>query len=223
MTNGTHTYPTVDPHIVEIWVKGWAIAREVTPPVKYNGAFRVDVGWPDQQARYVFPAITDSFQHLADTIFEPWVFLKVCTPPQVVRPLLPSRWEIQSPGFMMTSITPMGTAKMDLPNAYRLDLITDMPVPVARVLTAAGDIAAMGRIALVEDFVIYDRIETHPDHRRRGLGSIVMKALASIGAAHVKQKGILVATTAGRALYETLGWQLYSEYTSVVIQGPMAV
>lgn len=223
MTNSTHTYPAVDPHIVEIWVKGWAIAREVTPPVKDNGAFRVDVGWPDQQARYVFPDITDSFQHLADTIFESWVFLKVCAPPQAVSPLLPSRWEIQAPGFMMTCTTPMGNASIDLPDAYRLDLITDMPVPMARIFTATGEIAAMGRIAFVEDFVIYDRIETHPDHRRRGLGSIVMKALGSMGAAYGKQKGILVATTAGRALYETLGWQLYSEYTSVVIQEPMAV
>lgn len=216
----THIYP-VDPHIVEIWVKGWAIAREVTPPVRDSGAFRVDVGWPDQQARYVFPGITGGFQHLADTIFTPWVFLKVCAPPQAVGPLLPSRWEIQSPGFMMTCTTSMDTAKIDLPAAYRLDLITDMPVPAARVLTAAGEIAAMGRIALVEDYIIYDRIETHPDHRRRGLGSIVMKALESLGAAHGKKKGILVATTAGRALYETLGWQLYSEYTSVVIPGPV--
>ncbi len=220
MANSNHIH-SVDPHIVEIWVTGWAIAREVTPPVKDQGAFRVDVGWPDQQARYVFPGITDSFQHLADTIHEPWVFLKVCTPPAVVSPYLPSRWEIQAPGFMMMCTIPMRAVKTDLSDAYRLDLITDMPVPVARVLTAAGEIAAMGRIALVEDYIIYDRIETHPDHRRRGLGSIVMKALESIGAVHGKKKGILVATTAGRALYESLGWQLYSQYTSIVIPGPV--
>ncbi len=214
---------SVDPHLVEIWVRGWAIAREVAPPVKDSGVLRVEVGWPDQQRRYVFPAVTNSFRHLAATIVEPWVFLKVCAPQQAVSPLLPSRWQIQDPGFMMICSSPMAAPPDNLPGNYTLDVIPDLPVPVARILTADGTIAAMGRIALVDNYVIYDRIETHPDHRRRGLGSRLMKALESLGAAHGNRKGILVATTAGRALYETLGWQLYSQYTSVVIPGPLAV
>ncbi|PZR86805.1 MAG: hypothetical protein DI537_27805 [Stutzerimonas stutzeri] len=48
---------TADPPIVATWIKGWTLARETTPPTPYRGGFRVDVGWPEQKARYVFPAI----------------------------------------------------------------------------------------------------------------------------------------------------------------------
>lgn len=46
---------TADPHIVATWVKGWTLARETAPPRPYRDGFWVDVGWPQQKARYVFP------------------------------------------------------------------------------------------------------------------------------------------------------------------------
>jgi GNAT superfamily N-acetyltransferase len=159
---------------------------------------------------------------LAATIADPWVFLKVCAPPEAMRAILPPRWVIQPVGFMMTCSGPMGADEAALPEGYTLDLMEDLPVPIARVLTAEGEVAVTGRIALVEDFVIYDRIETHVDHRRRGLGRVVMRALEEIGRSRGKTQGALVATADGRALYESLGWRMHSLYSTAVIPGSAA-
>ncbi|HYH15637.1 MAG TPA: GNAT family N-acetyltransferase [Flavisolibacter sp.] len=207
----------VDPYIVETWIKGWSLAREVPPPVKEGDGFRVDVGWPQQRVRYVFPKVSSTFQHLAETIQEPWHFLKVCTPPEVIHSLLPPQWMIQPTGYMMTCSGPMSTTKTCLLEGYTLTLETDVVVPIAKIYAADGAVAAMGRVVFVNDFAIYDRIETHPDHRRRGLGSVLMKALEAFSADHGRKKGLLVATAQGKALYETMGWQLHTLYTTAVI------
>lgn len=210
---------TIDPHIVETWVKGWSLAREVSPPVKEGDGFRVDVGWPQQLVRYVFSHASKTFLHLAETIYEPWHFIKVCAPPESISNLLPTRWVIQPVGFMMTCIKAMPTPKTSLPNGYQLKFERDQPVTVAKILSTDGEVAAIGRVVFVDDFAIYDRVEAHLDHRRLGLGSAVMKALETISIDHNKSKGVLVATAQGKALYETLGWQQYSLYTTAVIPG----
>src|SRR3546814_4274376 len=61
-----------DPEIVAIWIKGWTTARETAPPVPDHGGFRVDVGWPQQKARYVFAALSPAIGELARAINEPW-------------------------------------------------------------------------------------------------------------------------------------------------------
>lgn len=207
----------MDQHIVEKWLKGWSLSRELPLPVKYGSGFRVDVGWPQQKARYVFPDFNHEITDLANTIVEPWIFLKVCAPPEVFKSILPSPWVIQPPGFMMTCSRPMLSKKIDLADGYILEVKEEMPVAIAKVLTNSGDIAAIGRLILVDDFVIYDRIATNELHRRKGLATIILKTLENIAISKGSTNGVLVATEAGKALYETLGWTLSSLYTSVVI------
>ncbi|SEW52711.1 GNAT family N-acetyltransferase [Chitinophaga arvensicola] len=209
----------VDPQLLETWLTGWSLSRGLPIPVPDHGGFRVDVGWPDQQTRYVFAGPGERLQHLAATIRDPWIFLKVCAPVAVVRALLPDRWVIESPAFMMICPTPMTGPSAELPAGYQLDTDMQTSVPVVRVLTTGGQEAAIGRIVFVNNMVIYDRIATHPDHQRRGLGTVIMKSLEGIAAANGITRGVLVATSAGRALYETLGWQLYAPYTTAVIPG----
>src|SRR3546814_5025922 len=84
-----------DPEIVAIWIKGWTTARETAPPVPDHGGFRVDVGWPQQKARYVFAALSPAIGELARAINEPWIFLKACAPPDAMQAMLPSQWIIQ--------------------------------------------------------------------------------------------------------------------------------
>lgn len=217
---GTKPYHA-DPQIVETWVKGWSIAREAAPPIKTKGGYRVDVGWPHQLVRYVFPRASKAFQHLADTIVEPRHFLKVCAPPSAVRPLLPNRWVIQPTGFMMTCFAPMATTNTSLPEGYTLEFKTDQPVLIVRVISENGDVAAIGRIVFVDGFTIYDRIETHLAHRRRGLGTVIMKSLETLARESGHTKSVLVATADGRALYESLGWQLHTLYTTAIIPEPV--
>ncbi|WP_145206833.1 GNAT family N-acetyltransferase [Sphingobium sp. B2] len=195
-----------DPHIVATWVRGWTLARETTPPTPYKGGLRVDVGWPEQKARYVFPAVVPAIGELASTINEPWVFLKACASPDAMQPILTTGWAIQRPGYMMTLAGSMGD--FERPEGYALDVI-EGPISIVRALDPAGEAAAIGRVVVVDGFAIYDRIETRPEHRRRGLARAVMKALETIGREQGAVRGVLVATPEGRALYESLGWELH--------------
>lgn len=209
----------VDNDLLGTWIKGWSLAREVMLPVSAYGGFRVAVGWPEQKERYVFTAITEGFRHVADTITEPYVFLKVCLPPEKVRPVLPPRWVIQQERFLMICSGPMTATKVILAKEYMLDIEEALPVPVVRVLDSQGTQVSAGRVAFADNHAIYDRIETHPDHRRKGLAAVVMKTLEAIAAGRGISKGILVATAEGRALYEPLGWNMLSPYTTAVIPG----
>jgi GNAT superfamily N-acetyltransferase len=219
MENDEH-HSQADPFVVQAWVRGWTLARETPPPVAHADGWRVDVGWPQQRVRYVFSRCSKALQYLTETIVDPWIFLKVCAAPEVVQMLLPPRWVIQPIGFLMIYTARDREQDVSLQNAYTLNLIETPTVTVARVLTANGEIASIGRVVFVDGFAIYDRIETHKDHRGRGLASAVMSRLQSVALARAKTRGALVATADGRALYETLGWHLHSLYTTAVILGP---
>src|SRR3546814_21118295 len=110
-----------DPEIVAIWIKGWTTARETAPPVPDHGGFRVDVGWPQQKARYVFAALSPAIGSLARAINEPWMFLKACAPPDATQAMLPSPWLIQSPGHMMPSADPL-VGRSALPGGSGFDV-----------------------------------------------------------------------------------------------------
>ncbi|HEX6040906.1 GNAT family N-acetyltransferase [Longimicrobium sp.] len=206
-----------DPRIVETWVRGWTLARETAPPVPVGSGFRVEVGWPRQRVRYIFPALDDDVRRLGQAVTEPWIHLKACVPPDALRAALPARWVIQPPGFMMACDGPMAHSAAALPDGYTLDLADERPIAVARVLDARGEVAAIGRMVRVDDFALYDRIETHAAHRRRGLARAVMQALETTARARGARRGVLVATAEGRALYEALGWRLHARYTTAVI------
>lgn len=215
-----HKYSnTIDANMVEAWVKGWALAREVPAPIKSKDHFKVDVGWAHQKVRYVFPKLTETFRHLAHNISEPWHFLKICMPPEAVATILPAKWTIQPVGYMMTCNQPMHFTKGLLPEGYKLDIDESSSVPIIKVIAPDDEVAAVGRIAFADGYAIYDRIETHLDHRRRGLASIVIQALEQIMHGRGVTKSVLVATAEGKLLYEKLGWQLYSLYTTAVIPG----
>lgn len=218
MTSKSRNYHT-DELIVEAWLKGWSLTRGLPLPVKDSGGLRVDVGWPQQQVRYVFSALTEGYLRLATTISDPWVFLKVCAAPEAVQPFLPDRWVIQPPAFMMTFTGTMIADYAALPGGYVLEADKNIPVSVVKIYAPDGKEAAIGRVGFVDQYAIYDRVETHPDHRRRGLGSLIMKNLEAIGMERGIKKGVLVATPKGRLLYEKLGWTVLTPYTTAVIPG----
>lgn len=206
-----------DPYIVESWVRGWALSRGTPAPVFAAGAFRIDVGLPQHKARYVFPRCSADVRRLAETIRDPEILLKVCAPPEAVQELLPSHWMIDRLGFMMT-LPPAHAPLPPLPEGYRIENAVVPPILCAQVAASDGFIAATGRAALVGPFAVYDQIETHEAHRRRGLGSCIMHALGERASGQGVHHGVLVATTDGRALYATLGWQSHSLYTSAVVR-----
>jgi GNAT superfamily N-acetyltransferase len=82
--------------------------------------------------------------------------------------------------------------------------------PTGRLLKVevrrGDDLAASGQASIVDGYTVPDRIETRPDHRRRGLGTVVMGTLITEAARLGAHTGILVASPEGQALYHALGW-----------------
>jgi GNAT superfamily N-acetyltransferase len=67
-------------------------------------------------------------------------------------------------------------------------------------------VVASGHVAVVDDHAVFDRIITATDYRRRGMGSLVMRALVALALEHNVDEGLLVASIDGQALYQYLGW-----------------
>ncbi|MFM0730472.1 GNAT family N-acetyltransferase [Paraburkholderia sediminicola] len=211
----------VDPLIVEAWVTGWALSRRTAAPTVLPMGFRVDVGLPQHNARYVLPAFQpEVVTDLASRIDAPWTFIKVCAEPRTVAEVLPKTWTVEAPVFMMTAAladNECSQGERILPNGYAARVFDEGPILRVQVEDAAGEIAAGGQCAQFGESCIFDQIVTHESHRRRGLGSAIMKLLSGEAVARGKKQGILVATADGLALYSAIGWTVHSPVASAVI------
>ncbi|MFI7228686.1 GNAT family N-acetyltransferase [Nonomuraea angiospora] len=204
---------------VRAWVDGWVISRNAPRPVPVPWGLRVDVGLPGHVSRHIVAAPTPETLHrLTDTPMMPGTWLKLCASAADVSPFLPERWAVQDPEFMMTA--PLTRGAFPAPPGYTLAVTTRAGVTAARLLTAAGEVAARGQFALAGRTAVVDQVETAGNHRRRGLGTVIMRTLASTAASLGARTGVLVATAEGRALYETLGWSLHTPMTAAVLRSP---
>ena len=201
-----------EPHPDARWVLAWltarSVARHLPAPQLDRGGFRVEVNAEQEQRRWVFPSVCDGLRALGTEITAPRELLKLCAPPQVLREALPPRWQIQPAAYFMHA-TSSPRASVPVPERYRVELADDGARKRVHVFADDGALAASGHAAEAAGVFIYDRIETAPTHRRKGLGRLVMNTLgASRSASTVPQ--LLVATESGRHLYETLGWSVLS-------------
>lgn len=203
--------------ILEKWLKGWALSRELSLPVKYKSGYMLNVGYENQKRRYVFAELNDDYIQLSKAINEPWVYLKVCTASNKLKDILSKKWTIESQAYMMYCSKQMSVLNTTLVDDYRFEFDNYNSTFVVRIVTKNGKLASVGRVVLVDDLAIYDSISTEPNHRRKGLGTILMKELEKIALANHITNNFLVATEEGKSLYLSLGWEIYSLYTSAVI------
>lgn len=203
--------------MIEKWLKGWSLSRGLPLPVKYKSGFKVDVGYEKQKTRYVFPELNEDFIQLSKSINESWVFLKVCASPEKLKRAIPEKWVVQPQGYMMACLHPMNIQNASLSNDYKLKLEERNSTFTISIITKSGELASIGNVILVDDMAIYDSIKTDSNHRKKGLATFVMKELEDIALSKGVSTNFLVATEAGKRLYQYLGWELYSLYTSVVI------
>lgn len=196
--------------IVTDWVWGWALSRSTPDPVTEPDGYRVDVGLPEHRVRYVLPD-PSSVGPRAAGITEPGTWLKVCGSPDQVR--LSPRWTVSAPEYLMS--IELGTRPfITPPDHYIVELQSTGDVHDAVVRTASGEYAAKGRVAVRGRAAVIDMVETDPAHRRRGLGSVVMSELSRAALDRSAVRAVLVATEAGRGLYEKLGWTVESPMTA---------
>lgn len=203
--------------IIGKWLKAWSLSRDLPLPTQYKSGFKVDVGYETQKVRYVFTELNEDFFALAASINEPWIYLKVCASPSELKNRLPERWIIQPQGYMMECFPPMNILNVTLHENYQLEFDHYDSTFVVRIVTKDGELASVGRVIIVDDLAVYDRISTEENHKRKGLATFLMKELEKIALSQNVSNHFLVATEQGRSLYESLGWKLYSLYTSIVI------
>lgn len=201
---------------VATWIRGWALSRGKPAPEPIKGGWRVAVNEPDQIERYVFPRRVEHVRRLTASMARPLTPIKICATPDEVAPLLAPPWVIDRTAPMMMKPA-LGACAVNVPDTYSIVVTGAGEILIAFAMTDGGDIAAGGRAALVEDVAVFDQVSTQEAHRRRRLGSAIMRTLENAAIARGAQRGMLVATDAGWALYRTLGWGEYAPYTTALV------
>lgn len=201
----------VDPDLVRGWLAARSLSRGLPAPVADSGGWRVDTGGEDERRRYVFAEPGPGLIRLADTIAEPRIFLKLCADAATLGALLPARWSIRDANCMMVPDRAVATPRT-LPPGYRASSDSHGGVTHVTIVGPHGDEAASGYAAELDGVFVYDRIVTAENHRRRGLGRALMAALGSVRGADARE--VLTATAMGAALYASLGWRVYTPYTT---------
>ncbi|ROU06170.1 GNAT family N-acetyltransferase [Lysobacter enzymogenes] len=207
--------PAIDPALVLAWQTAHCIARNAPAPVPDRGGWRVDTHSDKETRRWVFPRLCDGLREVAGEITAPLHYLKLSGTAEELRSALPPRWEIQPANYFMIA-TAAPTDTRPLPPGYTLELHRAGAFARASILAPNGELAASGNAAQTADAFVYDRIETAPDHRRKGLGLAVMAALATAKASAAAPQ-LLVATEDGRSLYARLGWSVLGPFATAVI------
>jgi GNAT superfamily N-acetyltransferase len=207
--------PDINLALLERWLTGWSLSRGLPPPYHQGGGLVVDVGFADQLRRHVFVDADAQLQACAAAIDEAFVYIKAAVTPAQLRAALPARWMIETPRYVMRIDGSMQVAPV--PAGYRAIFHTEHGATVVRLVDENGAVAASGGLVMVDATAIFDRIETAASHRRRGLGRAIMGALEQLAREHGASERLLIATDAGRALYETLGWQVLAPYATAVL------
>jgi GNAT superfamily N-acetyltransferase len=207
-----------DAELLEGWLRARSIARNLPQPVPDRGGLRVDTAMPEELRRYVFAGPSPAITQLAQEIHEPYVLIKMCGPGALLQSLVPQRWQLQAPGYLMTREAGRNPVP-SLPPGYWLQVQTENHVTTARIFADDDTLAASGYAVEYEGVFVFDRIATAPAHQHQGLGAAVMAALGTAQQSQAAQR-VLVATEAGRGLYSTIGWSVRSHYATVAIKPP---
>ncbi|ARH90113.1 GNAT family N-acetyltransferase [Streptomyces sp. MOE7] len=204
--------------MVRTWVAGWAVSRRTPPPVEKPGGYYIEVADnPDEVGRHVLPETEETWvRSAAASVTVPRTWMKMPAEPAEIEPWLPPGWVVawEETGHLM-AVDLMATHPV-APEGYTATVESVGAVTCVRVRDAAGERAAEGQLAVLGEAVVVDRVRTDEAHRRRGLGDFVMRTLADSAVADGAVLGVLGATAAGRALYETLGWKKHATLAECV-------
>ncbi|MFD4632367.1 GNAT family N-acetyltransferase [Streptomyces sp. NPDC058284] len=196
--------------LVRTWVAGWAVSRRTPPPVKTPWGLYIEVAdSPDEVGRHVLPRAEETLvRGAAASVSMPRTWMKMPAESEEAESWLPQGWAREEDGHLMA--VDLMTTRPGVPEGYTVAVETVRAVTTARVLDATGHQAAKGQMASLGEAVVVDRVMTEEAHRRRGLGGLVMRTLADHAVGEGAVLGVLGATDAGRALYETLGWKKHT-------------
>nr|WNW36248.1 GNAT family N-acetyltransferase [Streptomyces sp. Li-HN-5-13] len=209
----------LDTELMLGWVAGLAKARQDVGPVEHPWGLRVETPRKRERARHV---LLDPREELVRAAAEaaqrvPYTWIKAFVDPRPALAWAGEGWEIGGPEIMMTA--PLRPAEVRVPAGYELSTDVVDGVVHVRVRTGAGEYAADGWTAVVGRVAVVDRVATDEAHRRRGLGSTVMRVLGNAALEQGAETAVLGATVEGQALYASLGWSAHANLTGLVYKG----
>ncbi|MDR7320185.1 MULTISPECIES: GNAT family N-acetyltransferase [Catenuloplanes] len=203
------------------WGRGWARSRRIPAVVTIPGGLLFDVGRPGHRLRYLLHTWDPAYlRELGEEVTTPGAWIKLDGSAHDLRAALPAHWEMFESNPLMTASLTTGAVRA--PRPFEVTVQADH----AGVLTAevrhdrTGDLAASGRLAPGGGWGVIDQVETVPEYRRRGLGTVVIRALSDHAARRGIRTGVLAATADGHALYRSLGWTVATELAAAFIPEP---
>ncbi|MFF7633735.1 GNAT family N-acetyltransferase [Kitasatospora sp. NPDC008050] len=207
--------------LVRMWIDGWVVSRGASDPVAEPWGWTIDVGKAGHVARHVLPEPTGlQVGRLVAATGAPGTWLKLFADDDTARSWVTPDWELADPAYLMSC--PLGAEQVRIPAGYVRTSWTRGNVVRVLIRTTDGHFAARGQLAVAGGVGVPDQIETAPAHRRRGLGGVVMRTLQNAAHQAGAETGVLVASSAGRALYTTLGWTARSPMASLCYAPPVA-
>lgn len=198
---------------VERWIGGWTRSRRVAPADRLAGAFRVFLDQPERRFEFV-TAAPDAEPHIirsaaglaGDTPGRNWVSVFTRRPDAAIETLRAEGLAVERDTEWLMTIALADQPSIVVPRAYELSVRDEGDAAAVTIVAQDGAIAATGRVGVDGRNAVPDRIVTGLDHRRKGLGSAVMSALATESLRRGAASGILTASPEGQRLYSRLGW-----------------
>lgn len=189
--------------LVERWHRGWIAADGLTSE-RRDGNLVVHVNRSRRKFEWI-TTDTEVAKVVAATREPNWLSVLTHEPEKAAK-------EVEAAGLVVCrpdeTFMRRGLADhplFDPPAGYAVEVTRD-PVIEVRVL-ANGELAASGLMAVVGEDAVAHRIETSAEHRRRGLGSVVMGTLVREALKDGARTGLLFSSAEGVHLYRRLGWE----------------
>ncbi|HEX8867456.1 MAG TPA: GNAT family N-acetyltransferase [Lentzea sp.] len=188
---------------VSCWVKAAGLAAE-----PHVDARNVLVDQPGMRVERVLTDAGATAWHSTQLWEGDWITVPTTTPDEVASILSGAGLTMQPrETFMRRALADHPAPQA--PEGYEVRVTGEDVIEV--VLTSRGEEAASGLIAVVGEDAVPHRIRTSPEHRRRGLGSVVMGVLVQEAVRAGAVDGLLFATEEGLHLYRKLGWEVVSD------------
>jgi GNAT superfamily N-acetyltransferase len=201
--------------LLEVWVAGWAGCRgyQTSTEGRFPAALRADTS--GDWEFFASDPTDDEFAALAARTAEaPARGLTILTNDIERYAALAGRHALNVTSDSQTMmIVDMETQDAEDPwlSDDDLELFLSEQNGVHYAEVRSGDtVAASGRVFVVGDTAVFDKIITEPGFQRRGLGSFIMRALAAQAFEHDVENGLLLASIDGQKLYSHLGWSTVS-------------
>ncbi|EMD29519.1 GNAT family N-acetyltransferase [Amycolatopsis azurea] len=201
------------PDLIRRWQAGWGVSQGFRPAEQARGGLHVLLERPDRHREIIAmdpDDDPDSLRSLAGEVAAAsrptWLTVPTNRPEAVETIARDAGLELRDERESLMSSHLHQHPRRSAPPPYTCITTVDGPVVETVVRHPRSGVAARGTMAVVGSDAIADRIETVPDHRRRGLGRVVMSSLSEHAAARGATTGILIATADGQQLYSALGW-----------------